>query len=108
MEADAACDEASPNLSVMLAALLTRLPERKTRFLSLISRVDSANKSSSSPGSALFIQKDEIPIDLALIHALEKGLPECSGVALGFDRLVMLAAGASRLEEVMAFPIDRI
>ncbi len=38
---------------------------------------------------------------------MESGLPPAVGVALGFDRLVMLAAGAKTLAEVMAFPFDR-
>ncbi|AJI94598.1 EF-P lysine aminoacylase GenX [Yersinia ruckeri] len=47
------------------------------------------------------------PIDMHLIDALQHGMPDCSGVALGVDRLVMLALGAERLSEVIAFPVDR-
>ena len=46
----------------------------------------------------------EMPIDTRLDAALEHGLPDCAGVAVGFDRVVMLAAGRERLDEVLAFP----
>jgi elongation factor P--(R)-beta-lysine ligase len=48
-----------------------------------------------------------VPADERALAALEHGLPDCAGVALGFDRLVMLAAGVSDIAEVIAFPIDR-
>jgi len=48
-----------------------------------------------------------VPVDERLIAALTHGLPACSGVALGFDRLVMLAAGATTLAQAMAFPTAR-
>jgi lysyl-tRNA synthetase class 2 len=42
-------------------------------------------------------------IDHRLIAALQAGLPECSGVALGLDRLLMLCLGRDRIAEVLAF-----
>ena len=47
------------------------------------------------------------PIDEYLLAALAAGLPDCAGVALGIDRLVMLAVGAECLEQVIAFPVTR-
>jgi lysyl-tRNA synthetase class 2 len=48
-----------------------------------------------------------VPMDERLLAALAHGLPDCAGVALGLDRLVMLAASARSISEVMAFPVDR-
>ncbi|MCX7036778.1 MAG: EF-P lysine aminoacylase EpmA [Proteobacteria bacterium] len=45
--------------------------------------------------------------DERLVAALNAGLPQCAGVALGFDRVVMLALGASHLQDVMAFTAAR-
>jgi elongation factor P--(R)-beta-lysine ligase len=47
------------------------------------------------------------PLDEALLQALAHGMPECAGVALGFDRLVMCAVGAQHIEEVLAFGFAR-
>ena len=51
-------------------------------------------------------QQRELPamaIDEAFLGALTHGMPECAGVAMGFDRLVMLAVGARDLSAVLAF-----
>ncbi len=44
------------------------------------------------------------PIDYHLIEALKSGLPECAGVALGVDRLIMLALDCDHIDQVTAFP----
>jgi elongation factor P--(R)-beta-lysine ligase len=48
-----------------------------------------------------------VPVDERLLAALTHSLPVCSGVALGFDRLVMLAAGTTSIARAMAFPFER-
>ncbi|HEX5470245.1 MAG TPA: EF-P lysine aminoacylase EpmA [Lacipirellulaceae bacterium] len=44
-----------------------------------------------------------LPVPDSLLAALEYGLPSCSGCALGFDRLAILALGANSIEDVQAF-----
>jgi len=47
------------------------------------------------------------PLDEHLLAALVAGLPDCAGVALGFDRVAMLALGAAHIDGVLAFPTAR-
>ncbi|MBV1874912.1 MAG: EF-P lysine aminoacylase GenX, partial [Gammaproteobacteria bacterium] len=42
-----------------------------------------------------------------LVRAVAEGLPPCSGVALGLDRLLMDLSGGS-IQAVLTFPIDRV
>jgi len=46
----------------------------------------------------------QVPVDDRLVQALAAGVPDCSGVALGVDRLLMLQQGAKHIDEVLAFP----
>lgn len=50
---------------------------------------------------------NEIPIDEFLLSALTHGLPDCSGIALGIDRLIMLATNQEKIADVLSFDIGR-
>jgi lysyl-tRNA synthetase class 2 len=67
----------------------------------LRNRVDEANRARRTDG------KLPLPMPERLLAAMESGLPDCAGVAIGLDRVLMLAAGKSTLGEVMPFPLDR-
>jgi lysyl-tRNA synthetase class 2 len=47
--------------------------------------------------------KSSLPIDMRFIEALQKGLPDCSGVAVGFDRLMMLRHKRHSIHDVLPF-----
>lgn len=73
---------------------LTDAGEQRRRFVEDLARRDA-------------LDLPRVPMDERLLAALEAGLPGCSGVALGVDRLLMLATGRRSIEEVLAFPIER-
>ena len=50
--------------------------------------------------------KSKVAIDHNLVAAMESGLPNCCGVAVGVDRLFALAIGAQSIDEVLAFPLN--
>jgi lysyl-tRNA synthetase class 2 len=72
---------------------LTDPAEQRARF-----RADQAKK------QALY--GETYPIDEDFLAALEHGLPPCAGIALGFDRLVMLCTAASDIEDVLWAPVS--
>lgn len=69
---------------------LTDAKEQKARFI-------SDNEQRKESGLELK------PEDTKFLDALEFGLPACSGVALGIDRLIMLALGKKHISEVLTF-----
>jgi lysyl-tRNA synthetase class 2 len=53
-------------------------------------------------------EQKKLPVavkDNRLVAALESGLPECSGVAIGLDRLLMLLSNSASIEDVLSFSI---
>jgi lysyl-tRNA synthetase class 2 len=51
---------------------------------------------------------EQISIDENLLSAMASGMPECSGIALGLDRLLMVKLNASDISEVLGFPLARV
>jgi lysyl-tRNA synthetase class 2 len=68
---------------------LTDATEQRRRF-------EAVNTARNADGRAV------LPIPESLLAALAHGLPDCSGCALGFDRLAMLASGAYSIDDVMS------
>lgn len=53
------------------------------------------------------MNKKPLPIDHRFLSALEEGLPDCAGVALGFDRIMMLALGITHMDQMISFSWKR-
>ena len=62
----------------------------------LVRRFEQDNEKRARAG------KRPVEPDLRLVEALRKELPDCAGVALGIDRLLMLVTGADRIRDVLA------
>lgn len=69
---------------------LSDYTEQKNRFLQDINK----RKKQHLP---------DVSIDYKFLSALESGLPDCSGVALGLDRLLMIKQGVTSIEDVLVF-----
>ena len=67
----------------------------------LVSRNEETNRRRVADG------QPALPVNSRLLTAMQSGFPACSGVALGVDRLLMLALQENKIESVIAFPFDR-
>jgi lysyl-tRNA synthetase class 2 len=107
-----------------LAALARRKPDDpKTalRFEAYVGGVELANAfdelTDADEQRARFVDDQRVrrergravyPIDEKLLAGLDEGLPPSAGIALGFDRLVMIATGAESIAQVLTFAADEL
>lgn len=76
---------------------LTDAQEQKKRFTAEQEKMSALDKGAAEPK----------PQDQYFLQALESGLPDCSGVALGLDRILMLKLDESKISNVVSFDFDR-
>ncbi len=106
-----------PADQAMLARRLPGQPDLAARFELVIDGIEIANgyyELGDAQELALRFAQDNhvraergLPaqaVDESFLQAMEHGMPSCAGVALGVDRLVMLALGATHINEVLTFP----
>ncbi|MDP6165050.1 MAG: EF-P lysine aminoacylase EpmA [Gammaproteobacteria bacterium] len=53
------------------------------------------------------LDKTPMAVDQRLVHALQEGMPDCAGVAMGLERVLMLANGKKDIAQVLAFDFNR-
>ncbi|WWO97155.1 MAG: elongation factor P--(R)-beta-lysine ligase [Candidatus Dasytiphilus stammeri] len=76
-------------------------------FNELTDSIEHCRRFENNNNIRTLIGKQKQPIDNNLITAIKQGLPFCSGVALGVDRLIMIALKMKKLSKVIAFSVDR-
>jgi len=109
-----------PASQAALARLLPGEPSVAARFEVYLDGVELANGYHELTDAAEQLRRLEqdntrrgalhlaaIEPDWRLLAAIRSGLPDCAGVALGIDRLLMIAGGARHIDEVVAFPMER-
>jgi len=108
-----------PACQSALAKLSDKLPKVAERFELFIKGMEIANgfhELTDADEQLGRLKKDlalrkktkrpALPIDQLFTDALKQGLPDCAGVAVGIDRLLMAITGVKDIREVLTFPIE--
>ena len=75
-------------------------------YWELTDPIEQAKRFDNDNAMRKTMHKKEICADTKLLAALQQGMPECAGVALGVDRLVMALTDVERLAAVQSFTWD--
>jgi lysyl-tRNA synthetase class 2 len=97
-------DEAGINVARRFEVYVGGL-ELANGYLELLDAAELRTRFEEDNRERLMLGREQMPIDEMLLAAMEAGLPDCSGVALGVDRLLMLATGAQSIRDVISFPM---
>ena len=108
-----------PACQAALARLTSDAPPRAERFELFISGVELANgfhelKDAKEQRDRFQDENHlrqcsglkQVAIDERFLSALESGLPDCAGVAIGLDRLLMILAEKQQINDVITFPLE--
>lgn len=108
-----------PATQASLARLKPQIPPVAARFELYLDGIELANGfhelTDASEQRGRFLHDQEVrqargqvvpPMDERLLAALTAGVPECAGVALGFDRLAALALGVPQLKSALSFSVE--
>jgi elongation factor P--(R)-beta-lysine ligase len=76
-------------------------------FYELTDAVEQEQRFNDENKKRVELNMPEMPVDENLLAALDAGLPECSGVAIGLDRLLMVLLEKNDIGDVMGFSFDR-
>lgn len=79
--------------------------ELANAFGELTDAVEQRRRFAADQARKQALYGETYPVDEDFLAALDHGMPDCAGIALGFDRLVMLAAGAAHIEDVLWAPV---
>lgn len=108
-----ACQAALARLTPTTPALAERFElfingmEIANGFHELTDPVEQRQRFEDDNRRRLIAGKSAMPLDERLLAALEAGLPDCAGLALGIDRLLMAVHQCQSIGDVLAFPIER-
>ena len=87
--------------------LFSRGVELANGYLELLDATEQAERFEAENSLRQSQGRTRVPIDPAFLSALRHGLPECAGVALGLDRLLMLRLGVDDIDQVLSFSLRR-